>query len=120
MPNPISPEDLNNLLQGDSTFALIDVREAGEYNSSHIPGSSFISRRHLEAQMWSAVPHFDTHVVLCDDDQRRADLSAATLEALGYTNVSVLAGGLNRWVSRDLPSEWGTNVPARISARRWK
>lgn len=113
MADTISPEQLNTLLQGDSTFALIDVREAGEYNSSHIPGSSFISRRHLEAQMWDAVPHFDTHVVLCDDDQRRADLSAATLEALGYTNVSVLAGGLNRWVSRDLPSEWGTNVPSK-------
>ena len=113
MVNSVSPEQLNDLLRGESTFALIDVREAGEYNSSHIPGSSMISRRHLEAQIWGAVPHKDTHVVLCDDDQRRADLSAATLEGLGYTQVSVLAGGLNRWVSRDFMSEWGTNVPSK-------
>ena len=113
MANSISPEQLNDMFQGDSTFALIDVREAGEYNSSHIPGSSLISRRHLEAQIWAAMPHLGTHVVVCDDDQRRADLSASTLESLGYTNVSVLAGGLNRWVSRDFASEWGTNVPSK-------
>ena len=113
MANSISPEQLNDLMHGNAAFALIDVREAGEYNSSHIPASSLITRRHLEAQMWSAVPHFNTHVVVCDDDQRRADLSAATLEALGYTEVSVLAGGMNRWVSRDFPTEWGTNVPSK-------
>ena len=110
MAGTISPEGLNSLLQGDSPFALIDIREAGEYNSSHIPGSSLISRRHLESQMWEAVPHLDVPVVVCDDDQRRADLAAAALENLGYTNVSALAGGLNLWVSRDLGSEWGTNV----------
>ena len=54
MANSISPEQLNDMFQGDSTFALIDVREAGEYNSSHIPGSSLMSRRHLEAQIWAS------------------------------------------------------------------
>jgi len=30
---------------------LIDVREAGEYNSTHIIDSSLIPRRQLESQM---------------------------------------------------------------------
>ena len=40
MVDRLSPEALNNLCEGKSQFAFIDVREAGEYNSSHIPGAS--------------------------------------------------------------------------------
>ena len=42
----ISPQALTGLLEGSAPFALIDVREAGEYNSSHIPGASPMARRH--------------------------------------------------------------------------
>ena len=49
MPQPITSARLNELLHDDSTpFALVDVREPGEYNASHIPGSSLIPRRMLE------------------------------------------------------------------------
>jgi rhodanese-related sulfurtransferase len=52
-------------------------------------------------------------VVVCDDDGMRARLAAGTLEALGYSDVSVLAGGLNRWVTEGHPTEWGVNVPSK-------
>ncbi len=110
MSNQISTQELNSLLHGDTVFALIDVREAGEHNSSHIPDSSLIPRRQLEAQMRQAVPVTNVKVVLYDDDGRRANLAAATLERLGYTAVSVLTGGINRWSVEGYPTEWGTNV----------
>ena len=110
MANGISPADLNTLLEGKSPFALIDVREAGEYNSTHIADSSLISRRDLEFQLSTAVPVKNAHVVLCDDDGRRANLAAATVERMGYTHVSVLDGGINRWMTQNYPTEWGSNV----------
>ena len=113
MPGEISAEALNALLEGNSPFALIDVREAGEYNSSHIPGASLIPRRELEFRLAASVPYRGVPVVLCDDDGRRAALSAATLEEMGYTQVSVLDRGINGWVSRDYPTEWGVNVPSK-------
>ena len=91
----------------------IDVREAGEYNSSHIAGSSLIPRRQLEFQLSPAVPYKGTPVILCDDDGRRVSLAAATVERMGYRHVSVLDGGINRWVSQDFPTEWGMNVPSK-------
>ena len=60
-----------------------------------------------------AVPFKGTQVVLCDDDGRRAQLAAATLERLGYSHVSVLDGGINRWVTNGLATEWGSNVPSK-------
>ena len=113
MPDTISPQSLDGLLKGGSPFALIDVRETGEYNNAHIPGASLIPRRDLEAQIADAVPHAATPVVLCDDDARRATLAAATLERLGYSDVSVLDGGINRWVTQEYPTEWGVNVPSK-------
>ena len=113
MASTISPEALKGLLESRSPFALIDVREAGEYNSSHIPGASPIARRQLEFLMPHAVPFPGTPVVLCDDDGRRAQLAAATVERMGYRDASVLDGGVNRWVTDGFPTEWGTNVPSK-------
>ena len=72
MSSTISCAEVADLFAGDRPFALIDVREAGEYNSSHIIGSSLIPRRELELRIADSVPFADTTVVLCDDDGRRA------------------------------------------------
>src|SRR6266850_429194 len=113
MADHMSPEALKSVLEGQTQFAFIDIREAGEYNTSHIPGASLLSRRHLEFQMLLAVPHQDMHVMLCDDDGRRVPLAAATVERMGYRHVSVLDGGINRWMSQNYPTEWGSNVPSK-------
>ena len=113
MGEKIAPEALNALLASQASFALIDVREAGEYNSSHIGGASLIARRQLEFVMPQAVPFTGARVVLCDDDGRRAGLAAATLERMGYRDVSVLDGGINRWVTDGFATEWGSNVPSK-------
>ena len=113
MAEKISAQTLKGLLDGTAPFALIDVREGGEYNSSHIPGASLIARRQLELSLPHAVPFAGAHVVLCDDDGRRAQLAAATVERLGYRRVSVLDGGINRWVTDGFETEWGSNVPSK-------
>ncbi len=118
MANPISPQALKALLDGNSQFALIDVREPGEYNSTHIPDSSLIPRRLLEYQMFEAVPIKSVPVVLCDDDGRRATLAAATLESMGYTRVSLLEGGINQWTTQSYPTEWGSNVISKDFGER--
>jgi rhodanese-related sulfurtransferase len=113
MADRIGSGALAALLKSDAAFALIDVREAGEYNSSHIAGASLVSRRQLEFSLPHAVPFTGAHVVLCDDDGRRAELAAATVERLGYRHVSVVDGGINRWVTDGFPTEWGSNVPSK-------
>ena len=113
MASTMTPAALKGLLDGSSPFALIDVREAGEYNSSHIAGASPVPRRHLESLLPHAVPFAGTQLVLCDDDGRRARLAAATVERMGYRRVLVLDGGINRWVTDGFATEWGTNVPSK-------
>ena len=113
MADKITAESLSDLLVSTSKFALLDVRESGEYNSSHIPGASLVPRRRIEYVIKASVPSPGVRIVVYDDDCQRSPLAAATLERLGYTNVSILDGGVNRWSSQDYPTEWGTNVPSK-------
>ena len=118
MPTLISPHDLRLRLDSDVPFALIDVRDPPEYNSSHISGSALIPRRMLEFELALAVPHSETPIVLCDDDERRVHFAAETAEEMGYRHVSTLDGGVNRWAFLDLPTEWGVNVPSKDFGER--
>ncbi len=112
-PREIAAATLAQLLETGSALALIDVREHGEYNLAHIPGASSVPRRQLETRMARLVPFRGVQVVVCDDTGRRAALAADTLTRMGYSRVAVLEGGVNRWASQDLPTEWGMNVPSK-------
>jgi rhodanese-related sulfurtransferase len=113
MPREIPVAALAKLLETRATLALIDVREHAEYNAAHIAGASSLPRRLLEARMGRLAPYRGVPVVVCDDTGRRAALAASTLERMGYRDVAVLEGGVNRWVSRGLATEWGMNVPSK-------
>ena len=56
MPN--APQQLQARMAADAPYALIDVREIGEYNASHMPGSSLIPRARLEFACFC--PHTET------------------------------------------------------------
>ena len=113
MAREISAAALAQLLDTHSPLALLDVREHGEYNLAHIFGASSLPRRQLEARVGRLVPFRGAQVVVCDDTGRRAALAARTLERMGYAEVAVLQGGVNRWASQDRPTEWGMNVPSK-------
>ena len=79
MAHNISSDSLNDLLKGTFPFALIDVRESGEYNATHIPGASLIPRRRIEYIIESSVPFKGTRVVVCCDDGRRSQLALSLI-----------------------------------------
>ena len=110
--------ELRALLSSQKEFALLDVRDAGSYNSAHIPGSSLIPRHRIEYDPPALVPFLGAPLVLCDDAGRQASLAATTAERMGYSRVSVLEGGINRWTSLDFPTEWGTNVLSKDFGER--
>ena len=114
----ISPSELKDLIDAEATLALIDVREYGEYNTSHIPMSTPLPRRLLELRLPELTPFRGTLLVVCDDDGRRSELAAATIQGMGYYDVSVLAGGINRWAMSGYPTEWGINVHSKDFGER--
>ena len=107
MPGDVTTQKLVDLLGGSDAHALLDVREAAEYNAAHVRGALSLPRRLIELRVEAPVPFKGTQITVCDDDGRRAQFAAATLLSLGYTSVGVLSGGLNRWTADGRTTEWG-------------
>lgn len=97
------------LEQADAALAaadvLIDVREADEFAAGHLAGAVHIPRGLLEFKL-TAMPTLqarDLAVVLYCKTSGRAALAAQSMQAMGYLNVTSLAGGYDAWVAAGKP-----------------
>ena len=113
MSKSMTVQELKSLIGGQDSYALVDVRERGEFNQAQIFGATSLPRRELEFQLSRLVPVNGTLLVLCDDDGRRAALAANTVERMGYTNVTTLEGGLDTWSAAGHELVEGTNTPSK-------
>ena len=112
----ISPATLAILRQSQDEWALFDVREPAEIHAGHIPNATPLPRRMIELQLAQLVQRRSTPIVLYDDGGKRAALASATLEELGYDNVSVLDGGTTAWIASGAALVEGKNVPSKAFA----
>jgi molybdopterin/thiamine biosynthesis adenylyltransferase/rhodanese-related sulfurtransferase len=93
-------------LRQRGNVAVIDVREASEWDQGHVPGATHVSKSYLEQQIEAAVPDRDTPVVLYCAGGIRSLFAAETLAEMGYTDVASMAGGFQAWKSGGL--DWTT------------
>ncbi|RYZ34969.1 MAG: molybdopterin-synthase adenylyltransferase MoeB [Myxococcaceae bacterium] len=100
----VSHEHVRQLLDSGASVKLIDVREADEYAGGRLPGAVHIPRGYLELRIEEKAGRDEEVVLYCAGGTRSA-LAARTLRELGYTRVSSLAGGYNRWSDAAYPVE---------------
>ncbi|MGE6760774.1 molybdopterin-synthase adenylyltransferase MoeB [Corallococcus interemptor] len=100
----VSHEHVRELLVTGQKVKLIDVREADEYAGGRLPGAVHIPRGYLELRIEEKADRDEELVLYCAGGTRSA-LAARTLRDLGYTRVSSLAGGYNRWSDVAYPVE---------------
>lgn len=95
----ISVDELAQRLEGDDTEAplLVDVREASEYEVSHLPGALWATEQDLEALVRAAGP--DRDVVLYCSVGYRSSQAAERLRRNGFDNVSNLEGSIFEWAN---------------------
>ena len=111
--NYISCEELLELITSSSNFCLLDIRSKAEFNEKHILGSSSIPRSDLEFQLPRLIPYKQTKIILNDSDSKRSFYSVAQLSHMGYSNVLVLEGGLDKWIADGYSYTEGMNVPSK-------
>ena len=109
----ISPGELAGLMNSDGLYAVVDVRERGEFNNGQIPNATSLPRSQIEFRIAELVPNRTVAIVVYDEGGERAALAAQTLAEFGYRSVSVLEGGLNEWQKQGRPTASGVNVPSK-------
>jgi rhodanese-related sulfurtransferase len=114
----LSVQQVKAMLKSGEIFAFFDVREEGEFSTKGHPlFATPLPLSRLEPRAFALLPDPATHVVLMDSgeegDNGRAERAAAKLGSMGYSNVSVMSGGLKAW--RDAGHEvfTGVNVPSK-------
>jgi len=105
-------------MASDSLYAVLDIRERGEFNALQIANATSLPRSQIEFRIAEVVPNRQIPLVLYDDDGKRAELAAATLVRLGYSDVRVLGGGLPSWQEGEYPTVSGVNVPSKAFGER--
>ncbi|MCJ7712586.1 MAG: molybdopterin-synthase adenylyltransferase MoeB [Chloroflexi bacterium] len=98
-------------LRREGGVALIDVREAAEWDQGHLPGAVLVAKSHLEQDIEAAVPSRETPVVLYCAGGIRSLFAGQTLAAMGYTAVASMSGGFQAWKALGL--EW--TQPVRLT-----
>jgi rhodanese-related sulfurtransferase len=111
-------DSLRLILDKEQEYALLDIREPGEYNLGHIPGTTLLPRRDIEFRIRYLIPVRNTRIILVGDGGKRELLAAAMLEADGYGKVEILAGGFPGWSKAGYAMETGVNVPSKEFGER--
>ncbi len=110
----MNASDLSTFLESSTRHALLDVRERAAYERGHIYRATSLPRRLLESRVPRLVTAPATPIVLYDDAGALAGLAAATLAAMGYTDVRALEGGLAAWRAAGRRLVQGLNVPSKV------
>jgi rhodanese-related sulfurtransferase len=111
-----SAATLHQWLQDGRELALLDIREHGQYGEGHPFFAVHAGYSRLETEVARLVPRRATRTVLFDDGDQAdalAQLAAHRLAALGYDNVSVLAGGAPAWARAGHTLFKGVNLPSK-------
>jgi len=101
------------MLASGSELALIDVREELIFSQRHLLLARSIPLSRLELKFAQLVPRRTTPVVLCDDGDGLAARATAVLQRNGYSDVAVLAGGIEGWAAAGYELFSGVNVPSK-------
>jgi rhodanese-related sulfurtransferase len=99
----VSIDQVKRMLDGQEKFVLVDVREASEYATDHLPGAIHLGKGVIERDVEGRVPDTGSHVVLYCGGGYRSALAADNLQKMGYTNVDSMDGGVRGWRERGFP-----------------
>jgi rhodanese-related sulfurtransferase len=107
-----TPAELRRRWRAGEEVALLDVREEGPYSLAHPFFAVSLPLSQIELRILDLIPRLSAPIVVYDNGEGYAARAAMRISALGYTDVSILDGGLEGYaqigeVFRDV------NVPSK-------
>jgi rhodanese-related sulfurtransferase len=97
MQNNITVEQLKDLLQSGEEIQLIDVREYPEFNTEKIAGA-LLAPLSIFSESQKSINR-EKHTYLICKSGSRASEYAAKLISEGYSQISIIEGGMSAWIN---------------------
>ncbi|ERO61801.1 rhodanese-like domain-containing protein, partial [Pseudomonas piscis] len=108
-----SPAQIRQALLERQELALVDVREEAPFAEAHPLFAANIALSKLELEVYARIPRRDTAITLYDQGEGLAERAAIRLRQLGYSDVALLAGGLDGWRNAGGELFKDVNVPSK-------
>lgn len=105
--NVVNPTQATMLINREDAV-VIDVRETSEYVEGHLPESRNIPLGQLEQRLGDLEKRKEAPVILVCQNGGRSAEACKKLEALGFSRVHNLEGGVAGWRSAGLPLKKGS------------
>lgn len=109
----LDPREIKPRLTSGEEIAFLDVREYGQYGEGHPFFAVNLPYSRLELVAEARLPRKTAPVVLMDDGDGVAERAARRLSDLGYTDVSLCAGGAPGWEAAGFTLFKGVNLPSK-------
>ena len=106
-------EEIRAALLARNEIALLDVREEDPHAQAHPLFAANFPLGRIEIDAYAKLPRRDVPIVTLDGGEGEAELAANRLIALGYSDVSVLAGGVPGWAAAGGELFRDVNVPSK-------
>ena len=98
----IEPFEAAQEIEGGDVV-LIDTREPHEFQESRIEGGKLVPPGLLADEIATAAPDRSARTILYCRSGNRSYKAAEQMEAMGYTDVASMAGGILLWQEQGLP-----------------
>ena len=105
-------ETFRGVYDSDRVFYLLDVRLPEEFQAGHVPRAISLPLGQMALAHENFLAVRAAPVFLISEDDLRPVWASSLLQQLGFRDVLVLDGGLQRWRDAGLPLEQGTPEPA--------
>jgi rhodanese-related sulfurtransferase len=102
----IPPDRVKKMLEGGEKILFVDLRPAGDFKKSHLPGARSIPIAELQNRH-EEIPKSGRVILYCACPPGGVDeaYSYLALRGKGFRNVSVLQDGFSGWAQRKFPME---------------
>jgi rhodanese-related sulfurtransferase len=109
MTTTISRQDLHAKIKDRQPLVIIEALPESHYLKEHLPGAVHIPHDRTRELAPHLIPDKSAEIVTycASASCQNSHVAAETLRALGYTNVSVYAGGKQDWLAAGFPIETG-------------
>jgi rhodanese-related sulfurtransferase len=106
----VNREQLRAMLSSPNRPVVVEALPEKYYVAQHLPGALHLPHDHVDMRAASVLPEKTAQIVVyCANVQcRNSHVAAQRLALLGYSNVSVYAGGKQDWEAAGLAFETGS------------
>jgi rhodanese-related sulfurtransferase len=105
--NSVNPGEATLLINREDAH-IVDVREAAEFASGHLPEAKNIPVSKLADRISELEKFKEKPIILCCASGMRSNKAAGELKKQGFTRLYNLAGGVDAWGGAGYPVKKGT------------